>query len=62
MSIGFNIVEKVERVFVNLPDPFLKQTNIYPWHNYDILLVCKTEIMWVVKTLNKFVITKYVYT
>ena len=61
MSKGFIIIEKVEVIFGNKPEQVLRKINVYPWHDEDLVLTCKASIPSIVKTLNKFLITRYLY-
>ena len=61
LSNVFIIVENVDEVFVNMPDPVFKQINASQLHDYDIILECKAAMFSIFKTLKTFVITTYVY-
>ena len=47
--------------FVNIIDPVLNKTNDSPLHDKEKLLECKAATLSIVITLNKIVITEYVY-
>ena len=61
LSKVFLIVEKVEDIFVNIPERVLKQINDSSLHDEGRLLTGKAPIKPIVKTLNKIVITRDVY-
>ena len=52
---------KIEGVFANISEPVIKKINSSPLNNENILLACKSEIPSIVKTLNKIMITRNVY-
>ena len=53
LSRGFIIVEKLDGISVNIPDPVLKQTNASPLYYRYSILECKEAIPPIVKALKK---------